>query len=241
MEGSSYVERNMKKLSWGFLICFVAFSVTVCGQKKIDRSQYTAIDPFDYKLNERKAEEGAVRKFKAVVQYWFKNDKGFTFYSLDRGTTLDVAVTNQRIVPPSTDQIATIYFTATKKRLDTLVLDEIDYSNTAEEGIDLVKSTFVSPEIDRNSYREIEPFDYKMEAENAEQGDKRKYKSTALFSAQNGITFYFVSDDSDEEGTLLTMRTDRRLPPLTMGQKVTIYYTATKGVVDLLALDDIEF
>jgi len=232
--------RGMKKFVWGFFICFVVFSVSVCGQKKVNRNQYTAIDPFDYKLNERKAEEGAVRKFKSVVQYWFTNDKGFTFYSLDRGTTLDITVNKQNITPPAADQIATIYFTATKKRLDTLVLDEIDYNNTTEQGIGLVKSTISSPGIDKGNYRDIEPFDYKMEAENAEQGDKRKYKSTMLFSAQNGTTFYFVSDEADEEGTLLTMRADRRFPLLVMGQKITVYYTATKGIVDMLSLDDIE-
>ena len=231
----------MKKFLWGFFLCFVAFSVSVCGQKKIDRSQYAAIDPFDYKLNEKKAEDGAVRKFKSVVQFWFQSDQGFTFYSMDRATTLDIAVTNKRITSPAADQIATIYYTATKKKLDTLVLDEIDYSNTTEEGIGLVKSTSVPPGIDRAGYRDIEPFDYKIEAENAEQGDVRKYKSTMLFSAQNGITFYFVSEETDEEGTLLTLRTKQRFPLLTMGHKVTVYYTATKGIVDLLSLDDIEF
>ena len=230
----------MKKLSWGFAICFVTLLFSVCSQKEIDRSEYTAIDPFDYKLNERKAEEGAVRKFKSVVQFWFQNDKGFTFYSLDRGTSLDFAVTNKRTPPPAADQIATVYYTATKKKLDTLVLDEIDYSNTTEEGIELVKSTPIPPEVDRASYTEIEPFDYKIEAANAEQGDTRKYKSTMLFSAQNGITFYFVSEETDEEGTLLTLRTEQRFPPLTMGQKVTVYYTASKGIVDVLSLDDIE-
>jgi len=231
----------MKKLSWALLVCFVVLSVTACGQKKIDRSQYTAIDPFDYKLNEKKAEEGAVRKFKSVVQFWFQSDKGFTFYSLDRATTLDVMVANKRITPPAADQIATIYYTATKKKLDTLTLDEIDYSSTTEEGIDLVKSAHVPPGIDGNSYRDIEPFDYKIEAANAEQGDIRKYKSKVLFSAQNGITFYFVSEEADdEEGTLLTMRAERRFPPLTMGQEVTVYYTAKKGIVDSLSLDNIE-
>jgi len=230
----------MKKLASGLLICFVALSVTVCGQKKVDRSQYTAIDPFDYKLNERKAEEGAVRKFKSVVQYSSQTDKWFIFDSLDRATQLSLAVNNKHTTPPEVDQIATIYYTATKKRLDTLVLDDIDYSNTTEAGIDLEKSTPVPPGIDRAGYTEIEPFDYKMEATNAEQGEKRKYKSTMLFSTQNGITFYFVSDDADEEGTLLTLRADRRFPPLTMGQKVTVYYTATKGIVDSLSLDDIE-
>jgi hypothetical protein len=235
------LEKKMKKLSCGLLICFVALLVMGCGQKKIDKSQYTAIDPFDYKLSERKAEDGSVRKFKSVVQFWFQSDKGFTFYSLDRATTLDVMVTDKRIASPAADQIATIYYTATKKKLDTLVLDEIDYSNTSEEGIGLEKSTPASSEIDRAAYTEIEPFDYKIEAENAEQGDKRKYKSTMLFSAQNGITFYFVSEETDEEGTLLTLRANRRFPSLTMGEKVTVYYTATKGIVDSLSLDDIEF
>jgi len=231
----------MKKLSWGLLICLVALSAMACGQKKIDRSQYTAIDPFDYKLNEKKADDGSVRKFKSVVQFWFQSDKGFTFYSLDRGTTLDVMVNNKRIAPPAADQIATIYYTATKKKLDTLVLDEIDYSNTTEEGIGLEKSTPVPPAVDRDSYTEIEPFDYKIESVNTEQGSKRQYKSAMLFSAQNGITFYFVSEETDEEGTLLTLRANRRFPPLTMGQKVTVYYTASKGIVDSLSLDDIEF
>jgi hypothetical protein len=232
----------MKKLSWGLLICFVALLVTVCGQKKIDKSQYAAIDPFDYKLNERQAEDGAVRKFKSVVQYRFQTDKVLTFYSLDRGTSLNVTVNDQRITPPQPNQTATIYYTATKKRLDTLVLDEIDYNNTTEQGIGLVKSTPVPPTIDRTSYREIEPFDYKMEAENADQGEVRKHKSTVLFSTQDGIIFYFVSQeaDEDEDGTLLTMRASQRFPPLTMGQEVTVYYTAKKGIVDLLSLDDIE-
>jgi len=231
----------MRKFLWGFFLFFVVFSLSLCSQKEIDRSQYTAIDPFDYKLNEKKAEDGSVRKFKSVVQFWFKNDKGFTFYSLDRATTLDLAVTNKRITTPEPDQIATIYYTATKKRLDTLVLDEIDYSSTAEEGIGVVKSDHVPPGIDRTSYTEIEPFDYKIDAANAMQGDKRQYKSTMLFSAQNGITFYFVSEETDEEGTLLTLRASQRFPLLTMGQKVTVYYTATKGIVDSLSLDDIEF
>jgi hypothetical protein len=231
----------MKKFLWGFFICFVAFSLSVCGQKKIDRSQYTAIDPFDYKLDEKKADEGAVRKFKSVVQFWFQTDKGFTFFSLDRGTTLDLTVADKRTPSPAADQIATIYYTATKKKLDTLILDAIDYNNTTEAGIGLVKSTHVPPTIDKAGYREIEPFDYKIEAENADQGEVRKYKSTMLFSAQNGVTFYFVSqEEGDEEGTLLTLRTKQRFPLLTMGQKVTVYYTATKGIVDSLSLDDIE-
>jgi len=209
--------------------------------EKIDRSQYAAIDPFDYKLNERQVEDGSVRKFKSVVQFWFKSDKGYTFYSLDRGTTLNVTVAGKGFSSPEPDQITTIYYTATKKRLDTLVLDEIDFTNTTEQGIGLVKSAPVPPAIDKASYRDIEPFDYKMEAENADQGEIRKYRSTMLFSTQDGTTFYFVSqEEGDEEGTLLTMRASQRFPSLNMGQKVTVYYTAKKGIVDLLSLDNIE-
>ncbi|MCL1930944.1 MAG: hypothetical protein FWF55_03955 [Treponema sp.] len=232
----------MKNFLCGFFVFFVVFSLSVCGQKKVDKNLYTAIDPFDYKLNERQVEDGSVRKFKSVVQFWFKSDKGFTFYSLDRATTLNVTVNSKNIRTPEPDQIATIYVTATKKRLDTLVLDEIDFTNTTEAGINLIKSAPVPPVIDKAVYRDIEPFDYKMEAENAEQGEMRKYKSTVLFSTQDGTTFYFISqEESDEEGTLLTMRASQRFPPLTMGQRVTVYYTAKKGIVDLLSLDDIEF
>jgi len=235
-----FLERYMKKFLWVFLACFIVL-VSVCSQKKIDNQQYIAIDPFDYKLNEKNAEEGAVRKFKSVVQFWFQNDNGFTFYSLDRATTLDLVVAKDKFPPPEQNQIATIYYTASKKRLDTLVLDDIDYANTTEAGIGLVKSNSAPPGINKASYKNIEPFDYRMEAELVDQGETRKYKSTALFSAQNGLTFYFVSEEAnDEEGTLLTMRANQRFPLLTMGQRVTVYYTAIKGIVDSLSLDDIE-
>jgi hypothetical protein len=229
----------MKKFIWGFFVCFVVFSVSVCSQKRME--QYIAIDPFDYKLNERNAAEGAVRRFQSVVQFWFQVDNVFTFYSLDRATTLDLTVTNKQFSPLQPNQTVTIYYTATKKRLDTLVLDNIDFNNTTEAGIGVKKSTITRPGIDRASYKVIQPFDYRITAELADQGETRKYKSTVLFSAQNGLTFYFVSqEDNDEEGTLLTMRAGQRFPLLTIGQKVTVYYTARKGIVDSLSLDDIE-
>jgi len=36
------------------------------------------------------------------------------------------------------------------------------------------------------------------------------------------------------------MKVGRRIPPMKSDQKVTIYYTATKGIVDSLVLNDIE-
>ena len=226
----------MKKTLLGFALCFAAFLLSVCSQKNIDKDQYAAIDPFDYKLDEKKAERGAERQFKSVVQYRFQNGTVLSFFSLDQGTALDLTVT-RHFNPPSPGQVVTIYYTATKRIIDSLVLDEIDYRNNTEEGINLVKSIFVPPDIDRDNYQEIDPFDYKIEAEHAQRGDTRKYKSTMLFSAQNGITYYFISH---AEGTLLSMKAGQRFPPLVADQQVTVYYTATKGIVDSLSLDDIE-
>lgn len=226
----------MKKLFFGFMLCFVVFSVSVCKQKGIDKSLYTAIDPFDYRLEEKNTERDAVRKYKSVVRFIDRKGAGFSFRSLDDGTTLDLTVA-KRTTPPAEDQVVTIYYTATKGLLDILALDQIDYTNTTEEGINLVKSAVSdTSDIDRASYREIDPFDYKIEAELAQQGDVRKYKSTVLFSSQNGIRYYFKSDAEE----LLTMNVEQRFPSLDPEQRVTVYFTATKGIVDTLSLDDIE-
>ncbi|MCL2269976.1 MAG: hypothetical protein FWC24_01400 [Treponema sp.] len=227
----------MKKLFLGFIICVVAFSLLDCGKKTINKNQYAAIDPFDYKLDERKASNGAVRKFKSVVKFGLRHEHALTFYSLDGLTTLDLTLGGS-ISEPKPGQIVTIYYTATKKIIDTLVLDEIDETITTEEGINLVKSSIFASGVDKAGYKEIDPFDYKMEAELAQLGDTRKYKSVMLFSAQNAITYYFSSPAG---GTMLSMRAAQRFPVLTEGQGVTVYFTATKGVVDSLSLDAIEF
>ncbi|MDR0290997.1 MAG: hypothetical protein LBI06_08695 [Treponema sp.] len=226
----------MKKPFFGFFACFFVFSFPVFGQS-IDRSQYRAIDPFDYKLDEKDAARGAVRKFKSVVQFVSQSGSVFTFQSLDRGTTLNLTVT-RFFTPPLSGQRVTIYFTATKRIIDALILDDIDYGYATEEGIGLVKSVPTPPGINRASYKEIDPFDYRSEAELASRGDVRRYKSSVMFSDQNGITYYFLSDG---EGTMLSMKANQRFPPLSADQRVTVYYTATKGVVDSLTLDDIEF
>jgi hypothetical protein len=226
----------MKTLSLGFVVCFFVLTVPAFGQA-IDRDQYKAIDPFDYKLDERSAVRGAARKFKSVVQFISQSGTVLAFSSLDRGTTLNLTVT-RHLNQPTAGQTVTIYYTATKRIIDSLMLDDIDINNTTEEGIGLIKSGIGSgASINRSIYREIDPFDYKIEAENAQRGDTRRYKSSVQFSAQSGITYYFVSH---AEGTMLSLKARHRFPPLSVDQRITIYYTAIKGVVDSLSLDDVE-
>jgi hypothetical protein len=226
----------MKTLSLGFVVCFFVLIVPAFGQV-IDRDQYKAIDPFDYKLDEKSAVRGTARKFKSVVQFASQSGTVLSFTSLDKGTTLNLTVT-RHLNQPASGQTVTIYYTATKRIIDSLMLDDIDVNNTTEEGIGLIKSgTSPAAGINRSIYREIDPFDYKISAENAQRGDTRRYKSTVQFSAQSGITYYFISH---AEGTMLSLKARQRFPPLSVDQKVTIYYTAIKGVVDSLSLDDIE-
>lgn len=236
----------MKKLSSGFgigvlflrLFCLGLFCLPAAVQAQaVDKAQYKAIDPFDYKLEEEKAAKGAVRKYKSVVQYVSQSGSVLNFASLDQNTKMSLSVA-RNISALAAAQRVTIYYTATKGIIDALALDEIDASNTTEAGIGLAKPVVsASSGIKKADYNEIDPFDYKIDAENAQRGETRKFKSTVLFSGQSGINYSFVSLD---EGTMLSMKVGRRIPPLTANQKVTIFYTATKGIVDSLFLDDIE-
>ena len=226
----------MKKPLAGLTVCFFIFTGSVFAQT-VDKTQYKAIDPFDYKLAEEKTPRGEVRKYVSVVQFESRNGSVFSFISLDQGTHLELNVSGQ-LNPPSAAQKAAVYYTATKGIIDTLVLDEIDISKTTEAGINLVKSTVpASSGIRKSDYKEIDPFDYKSEAEFAQRDEVRKYKSKVQFSAQSGTLFSFIDTES---GTLLSLKVGRRFPPIKENQKVTIYYTATKGIVDSLILDDIE-
>ena len=229
-------ELIMKKPLVVFIVFFIVCSVSVFAQA-VDKSQYRAIDPFDYKLDEEKAAANSVRKFKSVVLYASQEGTRFIFNSLDQGTTLDLN-TGRTINPPSSAQKVTIYYTATKGIRDALVLDEIDSGNTTEEGIGLEKSKVpASSGIKKTDYKEIDPFDYKSESELAQNGEIRKYKSQVQYSAQSGLAYSFVSVDN---GTLLTMKVTRRFPQFTPNQKIIVYYTATKGFIDSLVLDDVE-
>ena len=97
--------------------------------------------------------------------------------------------------------------------------------------------------IRRSDYREISIFDYRIEAEQAQMDDVRKYRSTVKFSEQNDLpnNAFLYSFECPDSGEPLSFRVRRRFPSLAPGQQITIYYTATKGVVDSLTLDDIEF
>jgi len=225
-----------KSLIW-FTLCMVVVAVSVFGQG-IDRSLYRSIDPFDYRLDEDRAQRGAVRRFRSVVRFEGRNGQIFTFNSLDGTTSLDFR-TRANTTPPTVGQIVTIYFTATKPAVDTLVLDEIDESNTTEAGIGVVKSSVsASSGIRRADYSEIEIFDYRSEAAQAAFGAVRRFRSVVNFQSQNGTLFTFMCP---AEGNPLSIRVSRRFPPFTPNQRVTVFFTATKGVVDMLVLDDVQF
>jgi hypothetical protein len=95
--------------------------------------------------------------------------------------------------------------------------------------------------IDRSKYLAIDPFDFKLTVKQVKNGAVRQYKSTVQFSMQSGTDYYFRSLDG---GTTLSMEVAKRFNPMKAGQKVTIYYTATKNAymdVDSVILDDIDY
>ena len=226
----------MKKPLALFALCFFVATVSVFAQA-IDRSRYISIDPFDYKLDEDRERRGAVRRFRSVVRFESRERQFFTFSSLDQNTSLRLNI-RRDMTAPSTGQIVTIYFTATRMMLlDTAVLDDIDFDNTTEAGIGLIKSSIpASTNIRRADYTEIEIFDYRSAAELATHGEVRRYSAVVNFLRQDGIMFSFVCP---EERNPLFFKVERRFPPLTPQQRVTVFFTATKWDVDSLVLDDI--
>ena len=114
----------MKKQLYGALLYFLIITVPAFGQA-VDKSQYKAIDPFDYKLNEAKAAKGRVEKFKSVVRFVSQNGAVFSFASLDQRTALELK-SNKHINPPAADQKVTIYYTAAKGIVDSLALDDVE-------------------------------------------------------------------------------------------------------------------
>jgi len=221
----------------GFLVLIVTGGLVF--SQSINRAQYIDIDPFDYELQSKQAAEGSVRKYKSTVIFSAQAGTTYFFSSLDRGTTLMVEVT-RRFNPMSFGQRVTIYYTATKNYLDSLVLDDIDYENTTA-GPSANRSNLhddSASSVNRYQYREIDPFDFELESKVIPNGSVRKYRSTVVFAVQTGTTFFFNSLDG---GTTLMVEAARRHNPMTFGQIVTIYYTATKNYVDNLVLDDIEY
>lgn len=229
-------DENMKKnLVW---LTFLLFAVIPSVQSQtIDKGQYTSIDPFDYRLNEEKAASGEVRKFRSVVRFGGQNGQTLTFNSLEEDTVLELKAGRGQLTLPSINNVATIYFTATKRGVDALVLDFVDTSNTTEAGIGVVKSNVATTKVKDSDYTEIAVFDYRIEAELAQMNEVRKYRSTVIFANQNGITYSFLCP---EDNSPLSFRVSKRYPLLVQGQRVVVYFTATKGIVDTLTLDHIE-
>jgi len=229
-------------------VCFFVVTVSVYSQA-VDKSQYKAIDPFDYKLDEDKARRGAVRKFKSVVEFISENKSGnstfFLFSSLDKNVSIALDP-KPGIKPPSPGQTVTVYYTVTKRGAeDTRELDAFeDNKNRDEKAIGVEKSPVLSssPNVKKSDYEEITPDEYRDNALYTQEGDEdRKFKSTLQFVSQEGILFKFSRpEDSAEKLAFLPMKVRRRYPAFTAGQKMNVYFTASKEYKDFLILDDIE-
>jgi hypothetical protein len=228
----------------GIVICFFILTVKVYGQV-VDRTQYRAIDPFDYLLDEDKARRGSTRRFKSVVQFVSENRTGnnafYLFSSLDKNVTLPLA---GPMPPPSVGQQVTVYYTVIKRDRDTRVLDEIDYTNNTEQGIGVVKSEIPrSSGINKSRYTEISSSDYRDDALFTLEGDDdRFFKARLVFVSQDGILYKFSDPESYEKGIppAIPMKVQRRFPVFTAGQEMTVYFTATKEFKDFLIIDDVE-
>ncbi|MDR2922644.1 MAG: hypothetical protein LBU85_04795 [Treponema sp.] len=228
-------------------VCFFVLTVSIFGQA-IDKAQYKAIDPFDYKLDEDKARRGTERKFKSVVEFVSENKSGNTifylFSSLDKHTLLPLDP-RPGIKPPSPGQTVTVYYTVNKRATEDLrTLDAFEDNKNKDEKAIGVEKTAILPSsgIRKSDYETITADDYRDDALFTQEGDEdRKYKSTLQFVSQNGILFKFSSPENPaEEPAFLSMKVKRRYSQYTTGQKMVVYFTASKDYKDFLILDDIE-
>jgi hypothetical protein len=94
----------------------------------------------------------------------------------------------------------------------------------------------------RSEYEAITADDYRDDALYTQEGDDdRKFVSELQFVSQEGIIFKFTSPDNpNEKLPFLTAKVMRRYPSYTIGQKMKVYFTATKEFKDFVILDDIE-
>jgi len=231
----------------GFLLVIFSFFVGInfLPAQSIDRSIYTDIDPYDYALSIKQVRNGTVRQHKSTVTFSMQSGTTYYFYSLDGNTMLSLEA-SRRFNTMTRNQRVTIFYTATKNQyadVDSLALDDIDYENTTAgpSTKPANNSSQTSVVIDRTTYQEIDPFDYKLSIKQVRNGTVRQYKSTVTFSMQSGTSYYFYSLDGN---TMLSLEASRRFNTMTRNQRVTIYYTATKNQyadVDSLALDDIDY
>jgi hypothetical protein len=229
-------------------VCLFILTVPVFSQA-INKAEYKAIDPFDYKLDEDKARRGTERKFKSVVEFVSEKKENNTvfyeFISLDKLTPLILfpnPASNLR--PPSPGQTVTVYYSVRKTSEDQRILDLFeDNRNKDERELGVVKSSIPasSPGIDRRAYIEISPDEYTDDAFFTQEGDDdRKFFATLQFVSQEGILFLFSNPvNNTEKPAFLKMKVGRRYPAFTAGQKMRVYFTATKEAKDYLRLDDI--
>jgi len=229
-------------------VCFLILTVSVFGQA-VDKAQYKAIDPFDYKLDEDKARRGSERKFKSVVEFVSEiksgNTVSYLFSSLDKHTLLPLEPKpGMKALSPG--QVVTVYFTVNKRGNEDLrSLDAFeDNKNKDEKGIGVEKSPILpsTPNLRKSEYIRITSDDYRDDALFTQEGDDdRKFYSTLQFVSQDGILLKFSSPENPlEQPAFLTMKVKRRYPQFTAGQKMTAYFTASKDYKDFLILDDIE-
>jgi len=235
----------MKK---NLVVCLFLLTIPVFGQT-VDKAQYKAIDPFDYKLDEDKARRGSERKFKSVVEFVSEvksgNTTSYLFSSLDKHTLLPLEP-KPGLKPPSTGQTVTVYYTVNKRGTEDLrSLDAFeDNKSKDEKGIGVEKSAILpsTPNIKKAEYEIITSDDYRDDALFTQEGDDdRKFKSTLQFISKEGIIYKFSSPENPlEQPAFLSMKVKRRYSPFTAGQKMVVYFTASKDYKDFLILDDIE-
>jgi hypothetical protein len=229
-------------------ICFFVLTASVFGQT-IDKARYKAIDPFDYKLEEDKAPRGTEAKYKSVVEFVSEikenNTVFYDFISLDKYTPLRLFPNpNSKLKPPSPSQTVTVYFTMNKRGQAIVMLDEFeDNRNKDEKGIGVEKTAILqsTPGIDKRTYKEITTDDYRDDALFTQEGeDNRKFFTNLQFVSQEGILYKFSSPQkAGETPVFLFMKARRRYPVFTVGQKMVVYFTATKEAKDYLRIDDI--
>ena len=233
-------------------VCLFIITVPVFGQA-IDKSQYNAIDPFDYKLEEDKPPPRSriTRYFKSVVEFVSEirsedNTINYKFISLDKRTSLILKPNPEsNLKPPSPGQTVTIYYTMEKLRSVSVVLDAFeDNRNKDEKGIGVVKSPISSSNIRKSDYKLITPDDYKDNAFFTLEDDEdvRKFYVIVNFESQDGIFFQFTTPENAGEKLVFLKKkwaVQRRYPVFTTGQKMTVYFTATKQANDHLKIDDI--
>jgi len=229
-------------------VCLIILKVPIFGQA-IDKAQYKAIDPFDYKLDEDKARRGTERKFKSVVEFVSEIKSGSTtsylFSSLDKGTLLPMEP-KPGMKPPAKGQAVTVYYTVRKTpKEDQRSLDAFeDNRNKDEKEIGVEKSPILpsTPNLRKSEYEDISAMDYRDDALYTQEDDEpRKFKATLRFMSQDGILFKFSRPDSAaDEPAFLPMKLRRRYPQFTAGQRMVVYFTAVKEFKDFVILDDIE-